>query len=544
MTPPGKFLLNMFGPSFDEVRREAARTERARAEAAQAEAHREQDRLREAMNRVALVHHVVVGTTQHGITYRIPIDDMVGAHSHGWGASGSGKSFGLSGIVEQLDAFALDGEPIAVIEIDGKAETADLRMRSLGGLIERRGIRPQEIQNRVFTLSMFHPRVLPAWALFAPRAGQRSRQVAGFVAEVLEEVVGGSTLGSVQRPRLQAGFTAMTEGLVEPVEFSWMLGAPRWCANVAARVTDPEARRELLRLGGDGGERGQAPSIMARWSMLTSVPTIRAILSSGEPFDFARVLAPGTFTTINFGGGMASRHATRAMGSIVLREILAAALDPRRRVRGRTLVVIDEPQTLLCNATIADLEIALTQARSFGVSFLFVHQTLEQLPSELSAILAGNVALAMIGRLGSGNASQTVLDWCPASLPPGVRVEGAVQGADAHRREWIRHLGALPRQTMLISDRRTRDRFEPQLVRMRDFAPPSWNALRPETRNVLETGAIGRPRAELEGRADRVEAAAAERYERELAERSASRSTRAAREEPIAPRRRRKGGIP
>ena len=273
------------------------------------------------------------------------------------------------------------------------------------------------------------------------------------------------------------------------------------------------------------------------------VPTIRAMLSSGQPFNFARVLEPGTFTTINFGGGMASRHATRAMGSIVVREILAAALDPRRRVRGRVLVVIDEPQTLLCNSTIADLELALTQARSFGVSFMFVHQTLEQLPSELAAILAGNVAFAMIGRLGSGNASQTVLDWCPASLPSGVRVDGAVAGADAHRREWIRRLGELPRQTMLISDRRTRDQFEPQIVHMRDFAPPAWESLRPETRMLLETGAIGRPRAELERRADRVEAAAAERYERELAERSAARTPRATRPEPVAPRRR-KGGIP
>jgi hypothetical protein len=237
------------------------------------------------------------------------------------------------------------------------------------------------------------------------------------------------------------------------------------------------------------------------------------------------------------------------MGSLSITALANAAFDPRRKVEGTTMIVVDEPQALMTSVTLAQFERLITLGRSFGAGGLvIVHQGATQLPAELQTILNTNVPMRFLGRSSARDAAASS-EWLPRTgrVPrrrdPGNRATGtAFLSEGEEERVRIAEIGRLPPRHFLVADRRAD--FGPRIIRAPEYNPPPWSAIDPAIADAVLRGTAGFPRAELEARVREIEEHAAARFDSQRAEAP----QRAARRTPDvvgrAARRERKGEVP
>jgi hypothetical protein len=476
-------------------------------------------RFRTRMAEVERLQHVVLGKTDTGTEYRITLRDLTSLPAHVTAATGAGKSRFVGSFMARIVSAIVRGEPVSIAVADGKWETADQFLRSVAHVAEGlRGRRREDFLSRLYTFRFFDKTYLPSWPLLAKAAGVDIATQADAVAEVLSEIVADAMVGPRQRSMLSAILALAIEFGVPAVALPWLLNAPNEVAALAARSSLPLVRLDLSRF--EREPQGSIDGLIARLGILLRSSSLKAVLSGATPFDFATCFEPGRMTAFDFGGAeLGARAGVRAMGSLAISALANAAFDPRREVRGTTIIVVDEPNAFLTSVSLGQFERLITLGRSFGAGgVMFVHQGPTQLPQEFQSLLSTNVALRVLGRSGERDAL-AASEWLPRTgrVPrprePGVRptAQGKFMSEGQEERFRIAQIGRLPARSFVVADRRMD--FAPRIVRAPDFDPPAWSDIQADVRDAVLRGTVGVPRHELDARVHAIEAQAAARLD-------------------------------
>lgn len=474
-------------------------------EAAQSRAIAEAEafRLAEAMDSLGRASHVVLGTTEEGTPYRVPLRDLDGAHGHATGATGSGKSFAITALLDQLLVHLLRGELIALFVMALQGFLVDFVLGALG---RRLLAAPQAVREAVLarlTVLRFHRgNFLTPWQLLVPDPHVSILVQAAAYAEVIEQILGGR-IGARQEASLTNAF-AISMG-----------GSPPWTLpELLAYLHAPEIlrrRAEGVPLPGvqlffrDRFPRESAASVdglKARLETLLRDESLKAVLTGPERLDLAGCFRPGAITLIDFGGAPLAFEGSRALAGLILQAFAFEVFNPRRSREAQVLLVGDELQQALSGAGIRVMDALLTTARAQRVGTITIHQALSQLPRELHDLYQTNVRFRWLFR-----PSREELRAQPDLLP----ADPTNTTSRTVTEERLARFTNLPRQTLIFAERG--GAFGPRVLRAANFEPTPLDRLPPGLRHTLERGRAGVPREELLARARAHETAAFSRIE-------------------------------
>lgn len=493
------------------------RRARVLAEQSRAEDRRRRDadltqderRFQMSIDQISADAHVVIGTGKSGLPYQISLNDFTSLPSWITAATGAGKSRLIGGLMAQLVAHILRGEPVSLVAIDGKGETADQLRRTLAQTMERLAPGEQEkFASRIHNFEFFSKKFLPSWPVLSAARGVDLLAQADVVAEVLSENAD-SSIGPRQRLMLSRLIALSLEQRIPIASLPWLMSNPLEVASRALQSAMPSVRLDLSRF--DREPQASIDGLMSRLGVLLAVPSLKAILSGDRDFDFGACLTPGSISLFDFGGAdMGARAGVRSAGSLAIAALINAAFDPRHVVRGTTLVAIDEPQIFITSTSLNQLERAVTLGRSFGVGgILLTHQGAGQLEPSLQTILNTNIPLRILGR-SSERDTEAASEWLPRTgrVPrprePGARRDdGRFMSEGQELRYRINEIGHLPSRHFLVADRRVD--FAPRIVEAREYNPPPWSRFSRRIAELVQKGSCGIRRAELETRVRAIE---------------------------------------
>jgi|GEM_PF-1740319 len=430
--------------------------------------------------------------------YLIPFDNLFNNAAWVTGSTGSGKTRFAGAIVHEAIARILRGYEGAVICLDAKGgedSLSDLALRSVAQLALQLDPRArQSLLQRLTTLRFHGPEYLVPFQILAPSLGLDPLAQGAVVAEILEAVVGRG-IGARQESTLTKGLAGAISGRKNLVEFRYAIEDRGALAALLARSPIPEVRRDAGRIARES--QSSIDGLASRVDLLLRSPGTKAMLAGEGALDFAPCFLPGAVTIID-------ASTSPALGAITLAYLTNALFAPGRRVRGKTLIVADEIQSAAMNpSNVRCLEKILTQGRSFGAAGLIsCHQSVQQLPTEIRAMLSTNIALRVVGRSGADDA-RLAAEFLPRSgRVPKARLPGVPPperpdflSASEEERHHVEELSRLPRRHFLVADRR--EPFQPRIIRAASFDPPPLDRLPKEIVDAVLRGRSGRPRDEL-----------------------------------------------
>ena len=519
--PPLLSVLALAGFNEKRARVLAEMTSAEEHRRRQAESRADETRLRERMAQVERMSNILVGTTESGIDYRIPLNEYMALAALITGPTGIGKTSLVCGMFWHILFAILRGEEVSVIILDGKNDTANGTERTVAQVAQAlpRQQRNQLLSN-LYKFRFFDKEFLPSWPILA-RSDNTSLLAQGdVIAETLMENATDATVGPRQRLVLSRLCSLAIEFAIPIVQLPWLLNDPTAVVSLAKRSTIPILRLDLSRY--DRESQSSLDGLVVRLNILL-VPALKAVLSGPTPFDVRRLFDPGTISIMSsYGAERAQRSSESASGSLFFSDVVNAALDPDRQSKGITVLIIDEPSAFLNNESLAQALRLLRLGRSFGAGGIhFVTQSELQLPAELRASLATNAPLRILGRCSETDA-QAAQQWLrltgnvPRSKNPGMRRAGGGQYmTDAQEmRHRVIELGRLPRRHFLVAVRG--DQFAPPVIRSADFSPPRLDEVDPEIAQAVRRGVNGIPRAELEAHVRELEEEADARFQETL----------------------------
>lgn len=503
--------------------------------------------------------HLLLGTTETNVPWRLALDELAGTSVVG--STGSGKTRFTANLITQLIDLMVRGTALAVIALDMKGGAdglADLLLRATAALAARLdSARQRALLERVTTIRFFDSPYLPAWQVLSADDGTDPMVQAGSVAEILESVMGRG-LGALQQRSLTMAIAVAIEFGLSLVELMWMLLDRAGFSALGAQSRSPQVRH--FARGFVNESRATVDGLIARIDALLSSPSARAALAGARGISWRTFFEPGRITVVDCGNAPAgSETPARILGALALAQISHATFDSRRVINATTLVVADEVQLAALGASnVGALARILTLGRSFRTQLLVANQSAAQLPAEIRSLLATNAPLRVIGRSGAVDAA-AVAEFLPRTgrmrrpRAPGVpRFEGPQFLSDAEeQRARVAEVGRLPRAHFVVADARPPG-FS-RVVRAPDFSPPEWSALDPTIADAVMRGTLGVPRVDLEAHAREVEERAAHAVEERAEEvpvrgRGGRRAAPAAPDLPdaVGPRagRGRRGGVP
>ncbi len=520
MSKPKKMALRLLGL---RARRERTLARQGRAEderLLRAHVDRDEARFTEAMAGRPRGPTTTFGTTE-SVPYVLPASDIL--RSFGWltAATGSGKSYFVGGIVDQIVA-ALIAKPsgrAAIILLDLKGETSDLVLRAAAArAMQLRAPEQDAFLSRIVTLRFFKGDYLPEWQLLAPQPGISPVVQAHAIAETIEATVG-AVMGPHQTIALTWLLALAIEAGLSLLELRWLLYDYDRVLRMAERSAIPEARLYVTtRLG--RAAKVTVDGIAARLDAFLRVEAIKAALSGPSMLDLRRCFEPGHLTVLDFGGApLGAEGGKRALATLAFTRLTWAAFDESRPLHGQSWIVGDEIQEGMTPASIRNVERIVTTGRSFGLGFWSVHQSAAQLPADLQSTLSTNVRFRVVGRSGEAD-GRYASEWLPRTgviprrrlpgTPPSERPEFLSESEE--ERHWVGLLGKLPQRRFLVADQTAP--FASRFVTSPTFNPPPWSRIEPRIREAVLRGAWGQPRAELVRRAREIEERAAAELER------------------------------
>lgn len=474
-----------------------------------ADVHADAARFDEARTRAAAGPHVTVGTTAAG-PYLLGANDLPLGHALITGMSGSGKTTFTMALLDQVLRRPPAERP-AIVSFDMKGDATEGVLAIAARMATQD---PNFARTHLQVLRVFSGRYLVPLQLLASQPGVPPPAQAQAIAETIEATVGVGT-GIRQTGALAALLLlASTEGWSIPELRYHVLNVPL-LKDAAMRSPYPHVRT-YFSTRFEHEATATTHGIIARIDALCAFDELRAMTSAPNCIDFTSACEPGMVTAIDgSGASLGNSNVGQAMGATLFERVCWAGFDPRRTRRADVLLVADELQTAFTPRVLAAIERIVTLGRSFRFHLWSVHQSVEQLPRELIAMLNTNVTRRIAGRCSARDADLTA-EWLPVTgrmLRPRERWEGPARvpeflSSAEERRAGIEHLQQLQRQEFLVADRRAP--HAARFVRAPDYRAPSLAQFPPAVRDAVERGAWGIDRHELLERAAAIEEEAAQ----------------------------------
>lgn len=515
--PPLLSILSLAGFNEERARKLAEANSAEERRRRQVQFREDETRLADRMAQVARSSNLLVGKTETGEDYGIPLFDFAAFPSWITAATGVGKSRLVGGMMSQIVAAIVRGEPIALTILDGKGETADQLLRTVAGVASRlTQTQRRAFLSNLYTFRFFDREYLPSWPLLAPMAGLTTIEQADLIAEVLGENAADATVGPRQRLMLSRILALAAEFDIPLIALPWLLNNANEVTALASRSSFPSVRLDLSRFNREN--QSSIDGIVARIGLLL-IPSLKAVLSGSRPFNFVASHKKGSITIIDVNATGLAQASARSVGSLAISAWTSAGFSQSWSSPVTSALMVDEPQAFGNPTTFLQLERLITLGRSFGLAGVaLVHQGATQLPSEFQTLLNTNIPLRILGRSAARDA-EAAAEWLPRTgrilhpRQPGGRQqkESRYLSESQELHHHVAALGRLAQRHFLVADRRTD--FAPRIVRAASYDPPSWSQLDPEIANAVRCGANGVQREQLEMRVREIEAEADARFQ-------------------------------
>ena len=248
-------------------------------------------------------------------------DRLVGFHGVLAGASGSGKTSWLIGILLQILARLR----LSLILPDFKGETADLLLDVGIPFLLENGLEVDLLDN-LRVIRPFDHRYVPLLNLTLPEAGVPAEAQAYGVAAAVEQALAEPLGGRMHHCLVEMVVVCIELGLPITVIIEW-LSDPRSFVAAAARSAN-EATRQYARVGFPQENRESLRALVARLNALLFWPGARQALCAPGAVSFADALAAPGITVISTGGAPAgSERLARFFAGALLGKIVRAILS-------------------------------------------------------------------------------------------------------------------------------------------------------------------------------------------------------------------------
>lgn len=400
------------------------------------------------------------------------------------GATGTGKSFMIAGLLQQLIARG-----VPVVLVDMKSELANMMLGIVVPAIIARG--REDLLDQVRVIRPFEPGRVPLLRLTEaePRVSQQVQSM--NIAQGLSEAVGEAIGLRMLRALLPMAGLAVERNLPLPVLAEW-LRSPETFARAAAMSADPSIRayalHELPR-----ENRSSLDALRARLDLLFHLPEVREALSAPSCISFDECLQSGV-TILDFGsppGG--AEAAMRFIAGPVAGRLGRAILS--REMHDDTVpavVCFEEFQQLLGGYQVEMFKRLVALCRFKKVNLWFSNQQPAQIAEvdrTLLRVLRTNLGAECIFRSSVEDAK---------TLSEGLSTRSSEESLAQARSRLVEEIATLPRRAFFLWLRDSS--FGPQRLQSPrvDMEALSQAAatLRPEQRERLRLGStsIARPR--------------------------------------------------
>lgn len=308
-------------------------------------------------------------------------------HMHVVGATGTGKSTLLAGMVHQLahsghGALVLDphGTLVDRIVAELPAEAADRCMVVRADDLENPvPINPLAAGDEVGLATAIADIGDMFYELFDPgHTGVVGPRFVDRVAHALRGLVAlrGSRATLLDVPLIlddKYMRAALLKAMTDPRELVW------WRNDV---------------VGQKSTEYGELVAwVNCKFEAFSASPALRAILGSGEDaYDPAGAMEDGRIILVDLAKGQIGQAASRLLGYLLINRFWVAAMN--RTTTRRFHVIVDEAHSVMAGSLVN----MLSEGRKFGISVTAAHQYLGQLQPDVAEALVGNVGTSVVFR--------------------------------------------------------------------------------------------------------------------------------------------------
>lgn len=334
---------------------------------------------------------LAVGTamTDAGVDVTEFLDDAeLLRHVHAVGATGTGKSTMLAGIVHQL-AHGTNG----ALVLDPHGTLVDRILAELPASAAERClvVRADDLDNPV---------------PMNPLAAQSESSVESAIADIGQmfyELFDPKQTGIVG-PRFEDRIAHALRGLAllrgpraSLLDVPLMLEHKGMRAALDAALTDP--REKLWWRNESRNTKSSDYADLVAWcnskfERFSASPALRAILGSGhDAYDPTGVMDDGRIVLVDLAKGQIGATASRLLGYLLLNRFWVAAMN-REHTDRRFHVIVDEAHSVMAGSLVN----MLSEGRKFGISVIAAHQFLGQLDAEVAEALSGNVGTSVMFR--------------------------------------------------------------------------------------------------------------------------------------------------
>ncbi|WP_267618148.1 type IV secretory system conjugative DNA transfer family protein [Gordonia bronchialis] len=333
---------------------------------------------------------VRIGTARSDVGREIDVtlgDAELLRHVHIVGATGTGKSTLLAGMVHQLahsghGALVLDPHGTLVDRIvaelpkDAAERCMVVRADDLQNPVP---LNPLAAEDEVGLATAISDIGEMFYELFDPRrTGIVGPRFVDRVAHALRglAVLRGSRASLLDVPLVLESKemrAALLKQLTDPRERLW------WTTEVKSQQSS------------DYGEL--VAWVNSKFESFSGSPALKAILGSGhDAYDPVGAMDDGRIILVDLAKGQTGQAASRLLGYLLLNRFWVAAMN--RSTSRRFHVIVDEAHSVMAGSLIN----MLSEGRKFGISVTAAHQYLGQLDSEVAEALTGNVGTSVVFR--------------------------------------------------------------------------------------------------------------------------------------------------
>jgi hypothetical protein len=178
-------------------------------------------------------------------------------------------------------------------------------------------------------------------------------------------------------------------------------------------------------LSGDAQLAAQGP-VLNKIKAVTDRSALRNMVGQSRGLDVSEVLDSGKVLLVNLAKGRLGSETAALLGSLLVANVWEATLKREQRpanLRRPAMVTLDEFQDVLKLGTVGDM---LAQSRGLGVGLQLAHQTMHQLPQNMSHAVLGTARTQFLFQLGYEDARALT-----PSVAPSLTADD-LSGLEAH----------------------------------------------------------------------------------------------------------------